>query len=639
MSERAGLSDDLRAFLEASKLGVVVHGAQDVVHVSEEASRLLGYPPSALRTVADVGAKLFGEEMGRSALCRAVEHAQTHGVAPAPVSIRVKGGDGQHRHLRVMPPIALASGLIVQTLQDATELAELEAEHARLEASFQAVLESAADFVVYRLRVVSEDHHAEVDMVSPSLTSVLGAAADAPFERWFEHIHPEDAERVRDANADAARSSRRFSEIMRVWHPDRDEWRWVHAISNPVRDEAGAVTHFAGVIVDVTAQQRSEEERRRLEIELTRKHRLEALGTLAGGVAHEFNNLLMAMQGTVALGLEDAHESERAHGYFQELQELVQGAAVLTRELLGYARRGRYEVRPFEVAALLDDVTRALGRSHPGVSFEVRLGPEPRVVRGDRGQLERVFHNLLMNAADASGGGAIRVEARDREVGPGEEVAAGAYVELAVVDQGRGMDEATRQRVFEPFFTTKPMGGGRGLGLAAAHGIVRGHGGTIVAESALGEGTTMRVLLPRSREKPDRRRRPGAEEAPARSVLIVDDEKVVRTVVRRLLERAGYRVFEANGVESGVSAYFTHQPDGVVLDLVMPKGGGRAAFERIRARDPEARVLLASGYSVDPEVEALIAQGALFLEKPFTPKALREKLSELFQIETTLKSG
>lgn len=643
MSYETGLSEDLRALLEQSTLGAVVHEKQRVLLVNQEATRLLGRGPEHLRTVEDVGRLLFGEHAGKTALCARIESAgvaaAAQGGAPRePVRLPFEAPDGTRRWLEVLPPAFLPTGLYVQTFLDATELEAERRARSEVDRRLETALRSAEDFVLYQLRLDPDsEFQGVVELVSPSLSRIMGVPPDTPLPGWFANIHPDDLPRVAEANARAAARQERFSEIARVWRPDEERWGWIHAISNPVRDEEGVVTHYLGLIVDITAQREAEDERRRLEVELARKHRLEALGTLAGGVAHDFNNLLMAMQGTVAMGLDDTHESELAHEHFTELQQLVESAAVLTRELLGYARRGRYDVRPFDLIRLLDDVTRAAARSHPDADVQVAAA-EPLVVRADRAQLERVFLNLLVNAADATDGEPIRVEARRRDVGPAEEVPAGAYVEVAVVDRGEGMDEATRRRVFEPFFTTKPMGRGTGLGLAAAHGIVRGHGGTIVAESTPGEGTTMRVLLPLSSDRPVVREPADEEAPPTRTILVVDDEKVVRTVVRRLLERAGYRVLDADGVDGGVAAFFEHHPDAVILDLVMPKGGGRAAFEQIRARAPDARVLLASGYSVDPEVEALIGQGALFLEKPFTPQALRAKLSELFQSETALKS-
>jgi two-component system cell cycle sensor histidine kinase/response regulator CckA len=395
----------------------------------------------------------------------------------------------------------------------------------------------------------------------------------------------------------------------------------------PFREQGGG-----GVLLleDVT-------ERRRMEARLIQAQRMESIGTLAAGVAHDFNNLLMTILGNAELMMADLSGSHPHYRQLQEIGRQVQSAKRLTGQLLGYSRRGRYEVRVLDCNRLVRETAEAFGRTRKEIVIRLELEEGLAPVEGDLGQLEQLLLNLLVNAGDAMpGGGELTLSSR----GCGhEQISAGPfkpregrYVRLAVRDTGVGMDARTRERIFEPFFTTKEMGRGTGLGLASVYGIVKGHGGYIEVESAPGRGSEFRVFLPASSVSPPE---PAAAPPPPQSercLLLVDDERTVLTVAGDMLSRLGYSVLSASSGEEALRAFATHRGriSAVMLDLVMPGLSGVEVFARLRRMDPQLKVVLASGYSSEGEADRLLAQGAAaFLQKPFTIQQLAEALTGL----------
>ncbi len=311
---------------------------------------------------------------------------------------------------------------------------------------------------------------------------------------------------------------------------------------------------------------------------------MEAVGTLAGGIAHDFNNLLMGIQGNVSLMLWDL---ERSHPFYQRLENIqkqVQSGSKLTNQLLGYARKGRYEVRPLDLNQVVRDTSETFGRTRREVRIKTDLAKELHPVVADQVQIEQVLFNLFINASDAMPGGGdlvlrttnvthLNMGGRPYDPKPGN------YALLEVIDNGIGMDKATMARVFEPFFTTKEMGRGTGLGLASAYGIVKGHGGYIEVDSERGKGTTFQRLSPRLRSKgwnAHPRRRKTALTGKG-TILLVDDDATVLEVGGMMLQRLGYEVIEARSGKEAVALYKEkqHAIDLVILDMIMPELGGR----------------------------------------------------------------
>jgi signal transduction histidine kinase len=366
--------------------------------------------------------------------------------------------------------------------------------------------------------------------------------------------------------------------------------------------------------------------------------KMESLGTLAGGIAHDFNNLLTGIRGNAELlGVNlDVSHLDRPH--LDAIIRCADSGAGLTRQLLGFARRGQVEIVPTDANELVERCVAVLRRTRKDVTFESEYAGELPAIEVDRDQMEQVLLNLLTNATQAvQVGGHITVRTSATAVASDEatrrELEPGRYIEIAVVDDGVGMDEPTRQRVFEPFFTTKPMGRGTGLGLASAFGIVRLHGGTIEVSSTPDVGSTFTVLL-RASDATIRPRVTQAEEEPStgvETILVVDDEDDVRLVASRMLARLGYHVIE---VSDGPSA-LQHLGNGeaidlVLLDLVMPGMGGETVFEQLRQHHPELPVLLVSGYSADDMAAELMDRPLVgFVQKPFRLAALGDQVRVL----------
>jgi signal transduction histidine kinase len=382
----------------------------------------------------------------------------------------------------------------------------------------------------------------------------------------------------------------------------------------------------------------AEEARRAIEAKVLDVQKLESLGVLAGGIAHDFNNLLVAILGNASLALLDLPDDSPARQSIADIEIASQRAGELARQMLTYSGRSRFQIEPIELAELVRELMTLLQVSiGKSVVIKLDLPGEPVIVDGDAAQIRQVVMNLVINAADAigerSGVVTIRVghlladAAYLADVHPGAGLEAGHYAALEVSDTGMGMDSATQARIFDPFFTTKFAG--RGLGLAAVLGIVRGHKGALRVYSELGRGSTFRVVLPLSGSSPTPVEDDDAAWSGTGRVLAVDDDVMVRTVARRLLQSFGLTVVEAAGGREAIDC-FASDPDGIdaiLLDLTMPDIGGAEVFREVRAIRPDVPVVLMSGYHEDEAGAAFDGDGlAGFVQKPFTPADLAKRM-------------
>jgi two-component system cell cycle sensor histidine kinase/response regulator CckA len=392
------------------------------------------------------------------------------------------------------------------------------------------------------------------------------------------------------------------------------------------------------VVQDITDRKRAEEERRILEERLQHADKMEAVGTLAGGIAHDFNNLLMGIQGYASLALMNLDSSHPNYERLKRIEEQVQSGADLTKQLLGFARGGRYDVKPTDMNDILEQSSSMFGRTKKEISIHRKFGKDLRPVEADRGQMEQVFMNLYVNAWQAMpGGGEIYLETEDVVLDDEQAVPfaikTGRYVKVTVADTGTGMDEKTRARIFDPFFTTKAMGRGTGLGLATVYGIIKGHKGMIAVESEPGHGTTFTIYLPASeKEVMKEKTATGTIARGTETILLVDDEKMVLDVSRELLEFLGYRVYPTGSGQEAIAVYMEkrNKIELVVLDMIMPGISGGETFDRLRGIDPGVKVLLASGYSINGEAKTIMDRGCNgFIQKPFQLEKLSGKIREM----------
>lgn len=407
-----------------------------------------------------------------------------------------------------------------------------------------------------------------------------------------------------------------------------------------VHDPKGNPVGVRGSARDVTDRVRAEAEKKRLQVQILRAQRIEAIGTLAGGIAHNFNNLLMGIQGNATLARLEAGNGGAVCRKLENIEKLVKSGAKLTAQLLGYARGGRYEIKPMNLNDLVKDISNTFAQARKDIIVQLDLSDLMKDIEAEQGQMEQVLLNLLVNAADAMPKGG-KVIVRTRNVSHSEmtdkayKPKPGKYVLLEVTDTGAGMDQKTIARIFEPFFTTKGMGKGTGLGLASVYGIVKGHCGYIDVSSQEGKGSTFLIYLPATEKKVmNEKELPMGILSGSGTVLIVDDEEMILEVGRGMLEKLGYKVLTAETGKQAVETYMKNPADIdlVVLDLVMPDMSGRETYDHLRKVNPGLRVLLSSGFSMDSVAKEMLDHGCGgFIQKPFLIQELSQELSKVLE--------
>jgi PAS domain S-box-containing protein len=572
------------------------------------------------------------------ALCLPPSHPPVHSFLLVPIASpsRVYGW------LALIEKVDASSFSDVDTLLATTFGAQagMVYENARLMLRLQAqaetlrVEEEQTDFAMTaaRIGVSYRDIGSAWVVVTKSLARLLGLPDEAggvSQEQLYEWTHPEDRQRVRATVEKAIRERADFSMSFRMLLP-QGLMRWFQFDGRVALDEAKQPSRVVGVLADIT-------DRRSLEMQFRQAQKMEAVGQLAGGVAHDFNNLLTAIIGYARFALERGADGEQR----RDLEEIVKAAgraAALTKQLLSFSRRHVMETVSIDLNLLIVDMVTMLRRMiGEDIELTTSLGPDLSVVRADRGQLEQVLMNLVVNARDASvGGGSILIETRAVTVDappPHPELKPGSYVTLTVTDNGCGMSDETKIRLFEPFFTTKPRGQGTGLGLATVYGIVMQTGGAIDVESEPGRGSSFTVYLPTEKgpaHAVDRPLEPQRATATA-TVLLVEDEQAVRELVRIILERAGYSVVEAANADEAETLFAAMRSiDLLLTDVVMPGVSGFELFNRLHTQLPSLRVLFISGYTDYAMFDATIVERDLaFLEKPFSAEGLVAKVREV----------
>jgi PAS domain S-box-containing protein len=477
------------------------------------------------------------------------------------------------------------------------------------EEKFRQVVENANDAIF----ILQDD---VVKFPNPKTVEMLGYSKEelekVPFYRF---IHPEDKDK------DIGEPTYSFRVINSA-----NKVLWVDLNSVPMHWEGrpAALNFFR----DVT-------EKKRLEEQLMQAQKMEAIGTMAGGIAHDFNNLLMGILGNASLILSEIGANHPYHTEIQNIEQYAHNGAHLTRQLLGFARGGKYEVIPTDLNRLIKKTTEMFSHTRKEIQIHDKYEANIRTVNVDQGQLEQVLMNIYVNAWQAMpGGGDIYVQTEnitlDENDAQSYGLKPGNYVKTSVTDTGIGMDETTRQRIFEPFFTTKELGRGTGLGLAAVYGIIANHDGSIRVYSEKEKGTTFIIYLPASgKEVPEENKLPEEFFVGTETVLLVDDEDMVSDIGKRLLERLGYNVLVAGSGKEAVEMYDKNKDkiELVILDMIMPGMGGGEAFEGLKTINPGIKVLLSSGYSMNGRAAQIMARGCKgFIQKPFNLKELSKKV-------------
>jgi signal transduction histidine kinase/DNA-binding response OmpR family regulator len=392
--------------------------------------------------------------------------------------------------------------------------------------------------------------------------------------------------------------------------------------------------NLAGIIV----RKKVEEERVKLYNQLLHAQKMEAIGTLAGGIAHDFNNLLMGILGYTSLMLMKIASTHPFYEKLKIIEQQVESGAELTRQLLGFARGGKYEVKPVNVNDLIIKTSDIFGRTKKEITMHQKLQEDLYTIEADRGQIEQVLFNLYVNAWQAMpSGGIVYIETQnavlDEQQCLAYDAKPGPYVKISVTDSGVGMDAETQKRIFEPFFTTKAVGKGTGLGLASAYGIIKNHGGIIQVYSEKGHGTTFTLYLPSSGAKAaEAKLAEGTLFTGDETILIVDDEPINTEAVKELLETLGYKILTAQGGRKAIEIYREHPGEIqlVILDMIMPEMNGKETLVKLMEIDKKVRILLSSGYSIDGEAKIILDLGCKgFIQKPFSVEELSWKIREV----------
>ncbi len=451
---------------------------------------------------------------------------------------------------------------------------------------------------------------------------------------WLDIVVEEDKEKMRQTFIEALKSNKSYIREYRI-KTRAGGVLWIQEGSQIVCDDSEEIEHISGAFLDIT-------ERRRIEIQLQQMDRIESMGTLAGGIAHDFNNLLMGIQGRTSLMLLD---SDSSHPYFEHLKgidDYVKSAVDLTKQLLGFARAGKYKVKTTDLNGVIKKQNQMFGRIRKEINILEKYEEKLWATEVDQGQIEQVLLNIFINAWQAMpGGGNLHIQTEnviiDENYNKPYHMRPGKYIKISVTDTGFGMDEATQRKVFDPFFTTKGIGRGTGLGLASAYGIIKNHSGYIDVNSENGKGTTFEIYLPASeKEVVKKEKLPEEVLGGTETILFVDDEYVVIDVGQQILKTLGYTVFQVRSGKEAIEVYRKNQNeiDMVILDMIMPEMSGGDTYDRLKEINPEIKGLLSSGYSIDGQATDILKRGCNgFIQKPFNISALSKKIREVLDKE------
>ncbi len=405
------------------------------------------------------------------------------------------------------------------------------------------------------------------------------------------------------------------------------------ATVSPIKNKAGEITNYVSVQRDVSHEVR-------LERQLRQAQKMEAIGTLAGGIAHDFNNLLMGIQGNISLSLLDIEADSPLVKNLKKIEQYIQNGVDLTKQLLGFARGGKYEISLLNLNELLEEQNLMFSRTNKEIVFKNEFKPDLWRVEADRGQIEQVLMNLYLNALQAMpDGGTLTTRTENVTIDEDQYspyyVKAGKYIRMTIEDTGVGMDQDIQQRIFDPFFTTKEMGRGTGLGLASVYGIVKNHEGFIDVFSKTGQGTRFEIYVPSSAKAVPVKEKAVEEFVEGQeTVLLVDDEAMIIDVGGRMLAKLGYRVFSAHNGREAIEVFQKHRKkiDVIVLDMIMPQMSGGETYDRIRKIKPGVKVLLSSGYSINGQASEILNRGCNgFIQKPFNLQNLSQSLRAVLE--------
>ena len=519
---------------------------------------------------------------------------------------------------------------------DITARRQMEEARRRSEEKYRAVFENAA------VGIDLVDHNGRFVEVNSALARMLGYAQEELRGRAIQDVtHPEDREislrRLDDLLSGATSSYRLEKRYLRK----DGSILWADLSVSSIRDDTGRHVATIGVIQDITERKHAEKERERLQVQLSQARKMESVGRLAGGVAHDFNNMLGVILGQTELALEQLNPDQPLFADLHEIRKAARRSADLTRQLLAFARRQTIAPKALDlnetVEGMLNMLRRIIGED---IHMEWKPGRHVWPIKMDPSQIDQILANLCVNARDAiAGAGKLIIQtgnARFDDACRTEqwEVIPGDFVLLSVSDNGCGMDRETLDNLFEPFFTTKEVGKGAGLGLATIYGIVKQNNGFIHVHSEAGQGSTFKIHLPRyvTTDEPVRKKEPSEPAARgSETILLVEDEPSILRLTAMMLEHQGYTVLAA-GTPGDAARLAEKHRGGIRLlmtDVVMPQMNGQELANQLKPLNPQMKRLFMSGYTADViALHGVLDEGVNFIQKPFSMKELSAKVRE-----------
>jgi two-component system, cell cycle sensor histidine kinase and response regulator CckA len=610
----------LRSLLRAAPIGIGLVSNRVVLEVSDEICRMTGYSRDEL---IGKSARIFYPDEAEFERVGREKYGQIAERGTGSVTTRWKTRDGRVIAVQLssspINPDNWSDGVTFTALDVTDRLASEQALRDKTE-ELDRFFSSALDLLCIA------DVDGRFRRLNPEWERTLGyRTGELVGRRFLDFVHPDDVDATVRAIGQLSERREVLNFVNRYRHRD-GSWRWIEWRSFP----AGRMIYASAR--DITARIAMEQEQIRLQSQLQQASKMEAIGRLAGGVAHDFNNVLTSILGNVELALMDIDPDHPLAAILAEVGRAANSAASLTRQLLAFSRKQIVQPAVIDLNDLIGRLQQMLVRLlGENVVLETRLAPGLGSVRVDPGQFEQVIVNLAINARDAMPhGGRLVIETADVDGSSGAHPAAppGAAIMVAASDTGHGMTPEVLSHLFEPFFTTKPKEKGTGLGLATTYSIVKQAGGTIDVDSVIGKGTTFRVYLPRAEQRAaGTAELAGASDFPRGrgTVLLVEDEDAVRELAVKILERLGYRLLVAgSGDEAIVLAEGHGGPIDVLLtDVVMPGMSGRDVANRLVPLHPEMEVLYTSGYTEEVIAHhGVLEPGIRFLAKPYTPQSL-----------------
>ncbi len=620
-----------RMLNEVSFSGIMIHDEGVIMDVNDELCRLTGYTAEEL--IGQNGLDLLCSPESRKLLLHRIITSSDQ-----PYTINAIKKDGTRFPVEIQARNIPYRGKQVRVAEfrDITErkkaddalkksrirYRQLYKEALQAEELYHSLLSSTADAVLLL------DANQKAQYINPAFTRIFGWKLKELADEKNPHVpRPLVApflETIRKIMSDGISiqgfETQRFNRDGNILDVSISASRYLDHEGNP-----------AGVVLIL----RDISEQKRYQWHMEQAQKMESIGTLAGGVAHDFNNLLMGIQGRLSLLMLNMPQTDARHTHLKEMEDYILRAADLTRQLLGIARTKKMEVKTTDINALVQKQNRMFGRTSKEVIIHEDLDASLAPADVDQRQIEQVLLNIYVNASHAMpGGGNMYVRTSNEKLGRSRtepyDVKLGRYIRISITDTGAGMDPAVLKRIFEPFFTTKDRERGTGLGLASAYGIIRNHGGFITVYSEKGKGSTFNIYIPASTKIP-------VEEAPhfheivegEGTVLLVDDEDMILNVAEEMIRALGYEVITARGGENAVAVFQEQREkiDMVILDLIMPKVSGSETFDELRKIDPDIKILLSSGYSINGDASALIKRGCNgFIQKPFSIHELSIKI-------------